>query len=116
MDNKTPATARDPMFIPYEHEAGIEIDRGEVRVEATGRFADESEWDGATLEIARLVLVAWQWEGAWHLPQRLVQIVGDYALTAEERRITALWAETAEANRRDYLAHQARDDRREAAD
>ena len=105
----------NPKFISYDHEAEIEIDRGEVRVEATGRFADESEWDGATLEIARLVLVAWQWEGQWHLPQRLIEIVGDPALTAEERRITAIWAETAEADRADYLADQARNDRRDDA-
>ena len=104
------APARDPKFIPYDHEAEIEIDRGEVRVESTGRFADESLWDGATLEIAQLVLIAWKWEGEWHTAQRLLQIVGDPALTAEERRITALWAETAEANRADYLADQARDD------
>ena len=109
------APARDPKFLRYDHEAEIEIDRGEVRVEATGRFADESEWDGATLEIARLVLVAWQWEGQWHLPQRLVQIVGDHALTVEERRITALWAETAEADRADYLADEARSFRDDAA-
>ena len=108
-------TARNPQFLPYDHEAEIEIDRGEVRVNATGRFADESEWDGATLVIAQLVLVAWQWEGAWHLPQRLVQIVGDSALTAEERRITALWAKTAEADRADCLADQARNDRRDDA-
>lgn len=107
------APARDPRYLPYDHEAEMEIDRGEVRVEATGRFADESEWDGATLEIAQLVLVAWQWEGAWRIPQRLVEIVGDSALTAEERRITALWAETAEADRADYLADQARDDYRD---
>lgn len=105
-------TARDPMFLPYDHEAEIEIDRGEVRVESTGRFADESLWDGVTLEIAQLVLIAWKWEGEWHTAQRLIQIVGDPALTDEERRITALWAETAENNRRDYLADQARDARR----
>lgn len=108
------APARDPMFFPYDHEAEIEIDRGEVRVEATGRFADESEWYDGKLEIAQLVLVAWQWEGKWHLPQRLIEIVGDPALTAEERRITAMWAETAEADRADYLADQARDDRRDS--
>ena len=110
-----PTPARDPMFIPYDHEAEMEFDRGEVRVAATGRFADESEWYDAKLEIARLVLVAWQWEGAWHLPQRLVQIVGDHALTVEERRITETWAETAEADRRDYLADDARNDRRDDA-
>lgn len=110
------APARDPMFFPYDHEAEIEIDRGEVRVNATGRFADESQWDGAELLIAQLTLVAWQWKGAWHLPQRLVQIVGDPALTAEERRITAFWTETAEADRRDYLADQARDARRDMED
>ena len=109
------APARDPKFLRYDHEAEIEIDRGEVRVESIGRFADESEWDGATLEIARLVLVAWQWEGGWHLPQRLVQIVGDHALTVEERRITAIWAETAEADRADYLADEARSFRDDAA-
>lgn len=103
------APARDPKFLPYDHEAEIEIDRGEVRVEATGRFADESEWDGAALDIAQLTLVAWQWEGKWHLPQRLVQIVGHRHLALEERRITAVWAETAEADRRDYLADQASD-------
>ena len=101
------------MFLTYDHEAGIEIDLGEVRVEAIGRFADESEWDGATLVTAQLTLVAWQREGAWHLPQRLAQIVGDYALTEEELRITAIWAETAEADRADYLADQARNDRRD---
>lgn len=104
----------NPKFISYDHEAEIEIDRGEVRVEATGRFADESQWDGAELLIAQLSLVAWQWEGAWHLPQRLVQIVGDHALTVEERRITETWAETAEADRADYLADQARDARRDS--
>lgn len=108
--------ARDPKFIPYDHEAEMEFDRGEVCVNATGRFADESQWDGAELEIAQLSLVAWQWEGQWHLPQRLVQIVGDHHLTLEERRITAIWAETAEDNRRDYLADQARDDRRDTGD
>lgn len=108
------APARDPMFIRYDHEAEIEIDRGEVRVNATGRFADESQWDGAELLIAQISLVAWQWEGAWHRRDRLVQIVGDHALTDEERRITALWAETAEADRADYLADQARDARRDS--
>ena len=44
------------------------------------------------------------------------KIVGDPALTAEERRITALWAETAEANRRDYLADQARDEASDLGD
>lgn len=106
------APARDPVFIRYDHEAEIEIDRGEVRVEATGRFADESEWDGAALVTAQLTLVAWEWGGILHPRERLVQIVGDPALTDEERRITALWAETAENNRRDYLADQARDARR----
>lgn len=110
---RTPAPARDPKFFPYDHEAEMEFDRGEVRVEATGRFADESEWDGAELLIAQLSLVAWQWEGAWRIPQRLVEIVGDHHLTLEERRITAIWAETAEADRADYLADQARDDRRD---
>lgn len=105
--------ARDPLFIRYDHEAEIEIDRGEVRVEATGRFADESEWDGAALVTAQLTLVAWEWEGKWHLPQRLIEIVGDPHLTLEERRITAIWAETAEADRSDYLADQARNDRRD---
>lgn len=109
-------TARDPMFIPYDLEADIEIDRGEVRVNATGRFADESQWDGAELLIAQLTLVAWQWEGAWHRRDRLVQIVGDHALTDEERRITETWAETAEADRADYLADQARNDRRDMED
>ena len=107
--------ARDPRFIPYDHEAEMEIDRGEVRVEATGRFADESEWDGATLVTAQLTLVAWEWEGYWRTRKLLVQIVGDPALTDEERRITALWAETAEADRADYLADQARNDRRDDA-
>lgn len=110
------APARDPMFFPYDHEAEIEIDRGEVRVAATGRFADESEWDGATLEIARLVLVAWQWEGKWHLPQRLIEIVGERALSVAEQRITGIWSETAEADRADYLADQARDARRDMED
>lgn len=110
-----PARDRDPMFIRYDHEAEIEIDRGEVRVNATGRFADESEWYDAKLEIAQLVLVSWQWEGKWHLPQRLVQIVGDPAVTAEERRITALWAETAEDDRADYAADDARSFRDDAA-
>ena len=110
------APARDPRFIRYDHEAEMEIDRGEVRVNATGRFADESLWDGATLEIAQLVLIAWKWEGEWHTAQRLLQIVGDPALTAEERRITALWAETAEADRADYLADQARNDRRDSGE
>ena len=108
------APASDPMFIRYDHEAEIEIDRGEVRVDATGRFADESEWDGATLVTAQLTLVAWEWGGILHTRERLVQIVGDHALTAEERRITALWAETAEADRADYLADQARNDRRDS--
>ena len=103
----------DPKFISYDHEAEMEIDRGEVRVEATGRFADESQWDGATLVTAQLTLVAWEWEGYWRTRKLLVQIVGDHALTAEERRITAIWAETAEADRRDYLADQARNARRE---
>ena len=109
------APARDPMFIRYDHEAEMEIDRGEVRVEATGRFSDESQWDGAALVTAQLVLVAWPWEGKWHLPERLIEIVGDPAVTAEERRITALWAETAEADRRDYLADDARSFRDDAA-
>ena len=109
------APARDPRYLPYDHEAEMEIDRGEVRVSATGRFADESQWGGAELMIAQLVLVAWQWEGQWHLPERLIEIVGDPALTDEERRITAIWAETAEADRRDYLADQARNDRRDDA-
>ena len=108
-------TARDPKFIRYDHEADIEIDRGEVRVEATGRFLDESLWDGRTLDIAQLSLVAWQWEGKWHTRERLVKIVGNPALTAEERRITALWAETAEADRADYLADEARSFRDDAA-
>lgn len=107
--------ARDPMFSPYDHEAEIEIDRGEVRVEALGRFADESEWDGVDLVQAQLTLVAWEWGGLLHPRERLVQIVGDPALTAEERRITALWAETAEADRADYLADQARSFRDDAA-
>lgn len=106
--------AHDPMFFPYDHEAEMEIDRGEVRVAATGRFADESEWYDEKLEIAQLVLVAWKWEGKWHLPERLIRIVGDRRLTLEERRITALWAETAEDNRRDYLADEARNDRRDS--
>ena len=80
------APARDPMFFPYDHEAEIEIDRGEVRVEATGRFADESQWDGAALVTAQLTLVAWEWRKAWHTRDRLVQIVGDHAMTEEERR------------------------------
>ena len=104
-------TARDPIYLPYDPEAEMEIDRCEVRVEATGRFADESEWDGAELVNAQLTLVAWKWAGQWFPRDRLVQIVGDPAVTAEERRITALWAETAEADRADYLADQARDDR-----
>ena len=108
--------ARDPMFIRYDHEAEMEIDRGEVRVAATGRFADESEWDGAALVTAQLTLVAWKWEGYWRTRKLLVQIVGDHHLTLEERRITALWAETAEANRADYLADQARDARRDTED
>ena len=108
-------TARDPKFIPYDHEAEIEIDRGEVRVEATGRFLDESLWDGGTLDIAQLSLVAWQWEGKWHTRERLVKIVGNPALTVEERRITALWAKTAEADRADYLADEARSFRDDAA-
>ena len=107
--------ARDPKFLPYDHEAEMEIGLGEVRVAAIGRFADESEWYDAKLEIAQLVLVAWQWEGQWHLPQRLIEIVGDHHLTLEERRITTLWAETAEADRADYLADQARNDRRDDA-
>ena len=53
--------------------------------------------------------------GYWRTRKRLVQIVGDHALTVEERRITALWAETAEADRADYLADQARNDRRDDA-
>ena len=110
------APARDPKFIRYDHEAEIEIDRGEVRVEATGRFLDESEWEGGTLVTAQLTLVAWEWGGLLHPRERLVQIVGDPALTAEERRITALWAETAEADRADYLADQARNDRRDMED
>ena len=109
-------TARNPVYLPYDHEGEIEIDRGEVRVEATGRFADESQWGGATLEIAQLVLIAWKWEGEWHTRERLVKIVGNPALTVEERRITALWAETAEADRADYLADQARNDRRDMED
>ena len=108
------SSSRDPMFLPYDHEDEIDIDRDEIRVNATGRFADESQWDGATLLIAQITLVAWQWEGAWHTRDRLVQIVGDPALTAEERRITALWAETAEDNRRDYLADQTHNDRRDS--
>ncbi len=107
------APARNPIYLPYDHEAEIEIDRGEVQVAATGRFADESLWDGATLEIAQLVLMAWKWEGEWHTAQRLIQIVGNRAVTAEERRITAIWAETAEADRADYLADQSRNDRRD---
>lgn len=110
------APARDAMFIPYDLEADIEIDLGEVRVEATGRFLDESLWDGRTLDIAQLSLVAWQWDGKWHTRERLVKIVGNPALTAEERRITAMWAKTAEADRADYLADQARDDRRDTGD
>lgn len=108
------APARDPRFLPYDHEAEMEIDRGEVRVSATGRFADESQWDGATLVTAQLTLVAWEWEGYWRTRKLLVQIVGDHALTVEERRITTLWAETAEADRADYLADQARDARRDS--
>lgn len=115
MDDKTPATARDPMFIPYEHEAGIEIDLGEVRVESTGRFADDSQWDGAELVAAQLTLVAWKWDGLFHRRDRLVQIVGDRALAVEERRITAMWAETAEADPADYLADEARSFRDDAA-
>lgn len=106
----------NPKFLPYDHEAEMEIDRGEVRVEATGRFADESQWDGATLVTAQLTLVAWQWEGYWRTRKLLVQIVGDHHLTLEERRITALWAETAEADRADCLADQARDARRDMED
>ena len=109
-------TARDPMFIPYDHEAEMEIDRGEVRVEAAGRFADESQWDGATLVAAQLTLVAWQWGDMLHPRERLVQTVGDSAVTLEERRITALWAETAEADRADYLADQASNDRRDGGE
>ena len=109
-------TARDPKFLPYDHEAEMEIDLGEVRVAAIGRFADESQWDGATLVAAQLTLVAWQWGGILHPRERLVQIVGDPAVTAEERRITAIWAETAEADRADYLADQARDARRDTGD
>ena len=56
-------TARDPKFLRYDHEAEMEFDRGEVQVEATGRFADDSQWDGAELVTARLTLVAWEWEG-----------------------------------------------------
>ena len=108
-------TARDPKFISYDHEAEIEIDLGEVRVAAVGRFADESEWDGATLVAAQLTLVAWQWGDMLHPRERLVQTVGDPAVTAEERRITALWAETAEADRADYLADEARSFRDDAA-
>lgn len=108
-----PAPARDPKFTRYDHEVEIEIDRGEVRVEATGRFSDESEWDGAALVTAQLTLVAWEWGGLLHPRERLVQIVGDPALTAEERRITETWAETAEADRADNLADQARNDRRD---
>ena len=110
------ATARDPMFSAYDHEAEIEVDRGEVRVLATGRFADESEWDGATLATAQLTLIAWKWGGEWLPRDRLARIVGDRALTAEERRITALWAETAEADRADSLADQARDDESDLGD
>lgn len=108
-------TARDPMFLTYDHEIEVEIDRGEVRVEALGRFADESEWDGADLVQPQLTLVAWRWGGQWHRRDRLVQIFGDSSLTAEERRITAIWAETAAADRADYLADQARNDRRDDA-
>ena len=104
----------NPKFISYDHEAEIEIDRGEVRVEATGRFADESQWDGAELLIAQLTLVAWEWEGYWRTRKRLVQIVGEPAVDAEERRITAMWAKTAEADRADCLADQARNDRRDS--
>lgn len=109
-------TARDAMLIPYDLEADIEIDLGEVRVEATGRFLDESLWDGRTLDIAQLSLVAWQWEGKWHTRERLVKIVGNHALTAEEQRITGIWSETAEADRADYLADQAREARRDMED
>lgn len=109
------APARDPMFHTYDHEAEIEIDRGEVRVEALGRFADESEWDGADLVQPQLTLVAWRWEGQWHHRKRLVQIVGDRSLTAAERRITEVWAETAEADRADCLADEARSFRDDAA-
>lgn len=110
------APARDPMFIPYDHEAEIEIDRGEVRVEAIGRFADESEWDAAELLIAQLTLVAWEWEEEWYPRDRLTRIVGDHALTVEERRITETWAETAEADRADSLADQARDEASDLGD
>ena len=109
-------TARDPKFLPYDHEAEMGFDLGEVRVNATGRFSDESEWDGAALVMAQLTLVAWEWGGILHPRERLVQIVGDPALTDEERRITAIWSETAEADRADYLADQARDDRRDTGD
>ena len=110
------APARDPESLSYSHEEEVEIDLYEVHVLTLARFADHSEWDGTRLLSARLTLVAWQWQGEWHPPSRLAEIIGPRLLPAVERRITERWAETAETNRADCLADQARDARRDTGD